>query len=274
MIIIKKKKNMKLKYLSGILLLMVTLFATSCDEEDDYSIRTGEIISEITTGSATVTAVSAEIQGIVKDLNLVSSASYEVGAYYSTDADPTTSGTKKSGTVDGNGNVTTSLTGLTTGITYYYATYVTLQNKVTYFGDIKSFVATNVVVTTNDAMYVTYSKATFSANITGTDDLGTVETGVKLALSVDGITSGISRELTTVSGLLPGTTYYYVAYAKVGDGYVYGETKELTTATQAMEYVDLGLSVLWASSNIGADTESDAGTLFGYGDQTAMLTST
>jgi hypothetical protein len=265
---------MKLKYLSGILLLMVTLFATSCDEDDDYSIRTGEIISEITTGSATVTAISAEVQGTVKDLNLVSSASYEVGAYYSTDADPTASGTKKSGTVDESGNVLTNITGLTTGTTYYYATYVTLQSKVTLFGDIKSFVATNAVVVTNDATDVTYSKATFSANITGTEGLGTFETGVKLALSASDITSGISRELTTVGGLLPGTTYYYAAYAKVGDGYVYGATKELKTLTQAMEYVDLGLSVMWASSNIGADTESDAGTLFGYGDQTAMLTST
>lgn len=265
---------MKLKYLSGILLLVVTLFAASCDEDDDYSIRTGEIISEITTGSATVTAVSAEVQGTVKDLGRVSSASYEVGAYYSTKADPTASGTKKSGTVDENGNVTTGLTGLATGTTYYYATYVILQGKITYFGDIKSFVATNAVVTTNDATDVTFSKATFSANIEGTEGLETVETGVKLALSADGVTSGTSRELTTASGLLPGTTYYYAAYVKVGDGYVYGETKKLTTDTQTMEYVDLGLSVMWASCNIGADTESDAGTLFGYGDQTAMLTST
>lgn len=265
---------MKIKYLSGILLLAAVLFAVSCDVEDDYAVRTGEIISEITTGTASVTAISAEVRGTVKDLTLVSPGSYEVGAYYGTTADPTASGSKKSGSADENGNVVTAITGLTTGTTYYYATYVTLQNKVTRFGDIKSFVATNTTVTTKDATDITSSKATFSADITGTDGLASFETGVKLSLSADNITSGISRELSTVGGLLPGTTYYYAAFAKIGDGYVYGETKTLTTATQNMEYIDLGLSVMWAKHNIGADTESEAGTLFGYGDQTAMKAST
>jgi hypothetical protein len=265
---------MKLRYLSGILLLAAGLLATSCDEEDNYTGRTGEIISEITTGIASVTAISAEVQGTVKNLTLVSSASYEVGAYYGTTANSVTSGSKKSGSIDENGNVVTFITGLTTGTTYYYATYVTLQNKVTMFGDIKSFVATDIKVTTKDASDITSSKATFSADITGTDGLESLETGVKLSYSAGNITSGISRELSTVGGLLPGTTYYYAAFAKVGDGYVYGETKTFATATQNMEYVDLGLSVMWAKNNIGADMESEVGTLFGYGDQTAMLTST
>ncbi|MCK9342170.1 MAG: hypothetical protein M0P37_10595, partial [Synergistaceae bacterium] len=255
-------------------MLVAGLFTTSCDVEEDYTVRTGEIISEITTGTASVTAVAAEVTGTVKDLSLVSSASYEVGAYYGTEADPITAGSKKSGSVDENGNVVTSITGLSTGTTYYYATYVTLQDKVTKFGDIKSFVATNAVVVTNDAAEITSSKATFTADISGTDGLGSFETGVKLSLSADDITSGITRELTEVGGLLPGTTYYYAAFARIGDGFVYGETKSVTTPTQQMEYVDLGLSVMWAKNNIGADSESETGTLFGYGDQTAMITST
>lgn len=264
---------MKLKYFSSILLLATALFVASCEDEDDYSIRTGEIISEITTGSATVTAVSAEIQGTVKDLTKVSSPSYEVGVYYGTTADPTVSGTKKSGSVDENGSMVTKVSGLTTGQTYYYATYVTLQKKVTKFGEIKSFVATAVKVTTKDAVDITSGKAVFSADITGAEGLGTIETGVKLALTADDVTSGRSCELSTVGGLLPGTAYFYAAFVKVGDGYVYGETKKLTTAEQKMEYVDMGLSVMWAKTNIGADTETEAGALFGYGDQTGMMTS-
>ncbi len=255
-------------------MLAAGLFATSCDVEEDYLSRSGEIVSEITTGTASVTAIAAEVTGTVKDLTLVSPGSYEVGAYYGTAADPTTAGSKRSGSVDENGNVVTTITGLTTGTTYYYATYVTLQDKVTKFGEIKSFVATNVIVTTKEAEEITSSKAIFSADITGTDGLGSFETGVKLALSADDITSGITRELAEVGGLLPGTTYYYAAFAKIGDGYVYGETKTVTTLTQQMGYVDLGLSVMWAQTNIGADSESEAGTLFGYGDQTAMMTST
>jgi hypothetical protein len=130
-----------------------------------------------------------------------------------------------------------------------------------------------VNVTTKDATDVTSCKTTFSADITGDNGLESLETGVKLSFSADDVASGISRELSTVGGLLPGATYYYAAFAKVGDGYVYGETKTLTTVTQTIEYVDLGLSVLWAKNNIGADVESEAGTRFGYGDQTAMLTS-
>ena len=264
---------MNLKYISAILLLAAGLFATSCDVEEDYSIRTGEIVSEITTGSASVTAIAAEVTGTVKDLTLVSSGSYEVGAYYGTAADPTTAGSKKSGSVDENGNVVTEITGLTTGTTYYYATYVTLQDKVTKFGDIKSFVATTAQVTTNEAEGITSSKATITANFSGTEGLASFETGVKFSLSADDVTSGITRELGEVSGLLPGTTYHYAAFAKIGDGYVFGETKTVTTLMQQMEYVDLGLSVMWAQSNIGADSESETGTLFGYGDQTAMMTS-
>ena len=264
---------MKIRYISAILLLAAGLFATSCDVEDDYTIRTGEIISEITTGSASVTAIAAEVTGTVKDLTLVSSGSYEVGAYYGTGADPTTAGTKKSGSVDENGNVVTAITGLATGTTYYYATYVTLQDKVTKFGDIKSFVATAAKVTTKEAEEITSSKATFLADISGTEGLASFDTGVKLSLSADNVTSGITRELGEVGGLLPGTTYYYAAFARIGDGYLYGETKTVTTLTQQMEYVDLGLSVMWATHNIGADSESEAGTLFGYGDQTAMMTS-
>ncbi len=262
---------MKLRYLSGILLLATGLFVASCDDEDEYSVRTGEIISEIRTGDASVTATSAEVRGTVKDLGLVSSTSYQVGVYYGTTADPTTSGMKKIGVVDENGNVVTSLTGLTTGTTYYYATYVTLQNKVTKFGEIKSFVATAAKVSTKNAVDITGCKATFAADITGTEGLDSPETGVKLALTAEKVTSGKSVALSTVGGLLPGITYYYAAFVKVGDGYVYGDIKNFTTAVQQMEYVDMGLSVLWAKYNIGAEAETEAGALFGYGDPTGML---
>ena len=60
---------MKLKYLSGLLLLATGLFVASCDDEDDYTIATGNIITEVTTGDpSSVTAVSAVLQGTVRDL--------------------------------------------------------------------------------------------------------------------------------------------------------------------------------------------------------------
>ena len=152
---------MKLKYLSGILLLAASLFVTSCDDEDDYSASTGQVLSEVVTGSANVTAISAEVQGTVKNLAGLASSSYEVGVYYGTDGTPASTGIKATGSVDDNGTVKTILNGLTTGKTYYYVTYVTLQKKVTRYGEVKSFVATDVQVTTNAPQSLKSSKAEF-----------------------------------------------------------------------------------------------------------------
>ena len=52
------------------------------------------------------------------------------------------------------------------------------------------------------------------------------------------------------------TKYYYAAYLDLGSGVVYGDIKEFTTATTDFnpenDFVDLGLSVKWAKSNLGA----------------------
>lgn len=249
------------------------MLSVSCEEDDEYSIRQGEIISQVTTGEVSVTAISAEVQGVVKDLTQVVASSYEVGVVYGTTEDPTASGTKQVGSIDEQGNLTATLSGLTTGQTYYYATYVTLQKKLTKYGEVKSFVATQARVETVEAADIAATQALFAANYTGTEGID-YEAGVKIALSEADAQQGVACPLGVVKGLLPATTYYYVPYAKVGDGYVYGETKSLTTATQQMEYVDMGLSVLWAKCNIGAEAETEVGSLVGYGDATGMMRST
>lgn len=257
---------MKLRYLSGILLLATGMFVSSCeDDTEDYTIRTGEIVSEVTTGAANATAVSAVVQGTVKDLTSVASSTYEVGVYYGTTDNPVATGAKKIGSVDEAGNVTVTLTGLNNGETYYYATYVILQKKVSYYGDVKSFVATQVKVATADATDITATKVKLGATITGTEGVETI-TGVKVSMIEADVQKGTEYPLGLIESLLPGTTYYYAPYAVVGEGYVYGETKSFTTAAQAMEYVDMGLSVLWAKNNIGAEVEQELGAAFVYGD--------
>ena len=212
---------MKIKYLSGILLLTGALALTACSDEEDYAASTTPLITEITTGDASVTAVSAAIDGTVKDLSHANATSYEVGVVYSTSADPTNGGTKVA-----------QLTGLHTGTTYNYATYVCLQNKVYKYGETKTFVATNAKAITKDAQDVSYTKASFSADYFGLEGLSNPEKGLKISMSKDNLAEARDFDLTTVGGLLPGTKYYYAAYVKVGDGYVFGDTKELTTKTQ------------------------------------------
>ena len=48
---------MKMKYLAGVMLLMAGLCSLSSCSDDDYSAATGNVISTIETGDASVTAM-------------------------------------------------------------------------------------------------------------------------------------------------------------------------------------------------------------------------
>lgn len=67
----------------------------------------------------------------------------------------------------------------------------------------------------------------------------------------------------TVSDLNFSTTYSYRAYLKIDDDFTYGET--LTFTTPSGPFVDLGLSVKWASKNMGSETASDKGYYYQWG---------
>lgn len=275
---------MKTKYFAGLLLMAASAFTlSSCNDDVDYEVATGNIITTVETGEASVTAVSAEVTGKVLDLSSLDASAYSVGVKYGTNQDPTTSGKSQAGTIDETGTVSASLTGLTKGTTYYYAVYVTLQGTLTKYGDVKSFVATDAQIATAAATNVTACTATLNGQASGLDGLISTESqmnfGFKLATTADGVESGKDYAQTTsvgtvsqkVEGLLPGTTYYYAAYFQLEDGLVYGETQSFTTAAQEMEYVDLGLSMMWAKWNLGAEKESDLGLQAGYGDLTGGL---
>lgn len=260
---------------------------TACSDDDDYSVATGNIISAVETGDASVTTTTATISGTVLDLSKYDATSYEVGTIYGTNQDPTTSGTKKAGSLDtSTGSVSTTITGLTKGVKYYYATYVTLQGKVTKYGDVKEFTTVDAQIVAADASNITSVGATLGGTVDNEASIlnegsSTISYGVKIATTEGGILDGadLAEEGTSLSfsvpveELLPGRTYHYAAYYKLGDGYVFSDTKSFTTASKDMEYVDLGLSVMWAKYNIGAESETDLGGLYGYGDITGMSTS-
>lgn len=271
-------------YISGIAaaLALGTAF-TSCEEEDDYSISQTAVISQLATGSATPSAIAATVSGTVSGLNQLSSSRYQVGFVFGTNEDVTNTGSKVTGSVDADGNITGTLSDLTEGKTYYYAAYVTLQGVVTQFGDVKSFVTTDAAIATAEATEVSTCKATLNGQISGSDGAEeATAAGFRYALTEAGVATGIDVAVdatsgtysTQISGLLPATTYYYSAYSQVGSNDLTGEVKSFTTDTQSMEYVDLGLSTLWAKYNIGAEAEEEAGAQAGFGDQTFMLRST
>ena len=271
-------KQNKLFILSSIVALSLggTCF-TSCDDSEDYSISTEATVTEITTGQAQPTAISAIVSGKVLNLSNMSPARYVVGAVFGTDADLETNGTKTIGSIDANGTVTTTLTGLEEDKTYYYATYVTLQSKVSYMGEVKTFTTTDAAVATSNATSVSTCKAVLNGQTTGLEGAEKASTvGFRYALKADQVETGyviLADEVTAnfstkLKGLLPGTTYYYAAFSQMDKNYLLGEVKSFTTATQEMEYVDLGLSVLWAKYNVGAEKEEEFGAHGGFGDQT------
>lgn len=257
---------------------------SSCSDDDDYTVATGNIVTLVETGDVAVTATSATATGRVLDLSQMVVSSYQVGVVYGTNPDPATAGKKQVGGIDADGNVTTTINELVKGTTYYYATFVTLQNTVNYYGEVRSFVATDAQIATAGATAVSATKATLGGQANVDVSLinpaeGAVEYGIRLAREADKVTSGVDFPLAAsnsnsftvdVDGLLPGQTYYYVAYFKLADGYVYGDVNSFTTATQELEYVDLGLSVLWAKWNLGAQAESERGALIGWADLSGL----
>lgn len=271
------------------LLLASMAFVCSCDDEDDLSIATGSIITTVTTGSADVTAVSATVYGTVLDLSSQASSSYTVGAYYSTVESSVTSGTKVTGSIDENGTVTAAISGLSSGQTYYYCIFVTLQGKVSYYGSVLSFVTTDSPIATASAASVTAVSATLGGTLTGVSDLlasgdGSLEYGIVIStesdeasvqegteMSVSGSTNSFSL---TLNGLVPSTTYYYAAYRVLDGSYAYGDVESFTTSDFEMEYVDLGLNAEWATCNVGATTASELGGLYGWGDASGILRTT
>lgn len=73
-----------------------------------------------------------------------------------------------------------------------------------------------------------------------------------------------AREVT-LEGLDFETTYYYRALAECGDNKILEDISHQFTIGPDDRIVDLGLSVKWASRNIGADTESDYGYYVAWG---------
>lgn len=88
--------------------------------------------------------------------------------------------------------------------------------------------------------------------------------GRKLANSLE---SG--KYTVKISSLNYSTTYYYCAYTCTCGKYTYSKVQEFTTSekpTVRYEYVDLGLSVKWATMNVGAESPEDYGDYFAWGE--------
>lgn len=78
----------------------------------------------------------------------------------------------------------------------------------------------------------------------------------------------------TLSNLSQKTTYYYRTYVKLGEEMFYGNTcsaqtvEEVNYTINGHKFIDLGLpsGMLWAESNVGADSPTEKGDYFAWGE--------
>ena len=81
---------------------------------------------------------------------------------------------------------------------------------------------------------------------------------------------GVGTFASSIENLLANTTYYVRAYATNEVGTSYGEEVSFTTLDRTFEngheYVDLGLSVKWATCNVGANSPEEYGDYFAWGE--------
>lgn len=267
-----------------ILSLFLGIALSACND-DNFDVYPTPIIGEesVKTGSSDVTATSATFHGTVDGLKNAAPASYVVGFNYGSSENDLNKSVNGSLT-EGN-NITATVGGLTEGTTVYYQAFVKLQGKLTFTGEIKSLVTTDAVVTTKEASATGAFGATLGASVTGAPT--NVAYGVIIAGSNDPeevreglmIPAGSEADFTVdAKGLSASRDYYYAGYADLGSGIVYGETKHFRTNDYDFDVendlIDLGLSVKWARYNVGAESETEFGGYFGFGDPSGTLTTT
>jgi len=135
------------------------------------------------------------------------------------------------------------------------------------------------VVVTGDATEVATHTAVLSGTANITPGNGEIKVGILYSLE-ENITSDNSTELVakeldshnyytvTATDLKAGRKYYYCAFVYQGGVWFKGEIKSFNTVAIQLvtKYVDLGLSVNWATCNVGAEKPEDLGDYYAWGE--------
>ena len=220
-----------------------------------------------TTAANSITSSSAVLGG-----NIASNGGNAVSDYglvYSTTSNPPTTADNiyQIGTNDFSGAYSGTLSGLSPATTYYIAAYATNSNGTSY-GSTSSFttLATTPNVTTTTLSSITLNTANGGGTITSNGGASITAQGVcwntagsptvSDTKTTDGTTSPFTSSIT---GLLPNTTYKIRAYATNSIGTSYGNEVTLTTGSSSYYFVPTGSPNLasasqWNSSADGSGT--------------------
>jgi hypothetical protein len=200
------------------------------------------------------------------------------GICYATTQNPTTSNTTiSSGT--GTGSFSVSITGLTSGVTYYVRAYAT-NSSGTNYGTQQSFTTLTVpTLSTTSASAVTATTATTGGNITSDGGATVTARGVCYATTQNPTTSnttvsggtGVGAFTSNLTGLTTNTTYYVRAYATNSAGTNYGSQVSFTTTSaqvpslttnQVINITTNSAQVTYSIVSLGSGTITEKGIVY------------
>lgn len=161
----------------------------------------------------------------------------------------------------------------------------TAQLKIKYKNESdKNICIVHPCIETCDPTEIGSSSTTLNGKITGCSNIEfefgfcysrenknpTVENGMKNDEVVNAMEDDCIIYSVVLSELEPETTYYFRTYMYINGQYIYGDVKTFTTtvgeSASIAEAVDLGLSVKWASHNVGATKPEEYGGYYAWGE--------
>jgi hypothetical protein len=193
------------------------------------------------------------------------------GVVWNTSTNPTISLSTKTTDGTGIGTFSSSVTGLTSGVTYYVRAYATNSVGTKYGPEITvtSAQAVATLATTTAASSITATSASSGGNITYNGGATVTASGVvwstsaspTVALSTkttDGAADGTFS--SSITGLSPGTLYYVRSYATNSVGTSYGAQISFTTlTTPTLAATTAASSIAVTTATSGGDISSDGG---------------
>ncbi len=190
------------------------------------------------------------------------------GVCWSTSADPTVALSTKTTDGTGSGVFTSSITGLTVGITYHVRAYATNVAGTGYGNDISFTTGTDGMpsLTTSNVSAITLTTATSGGSITSDGGTVVTERGVcwsttanpTIADSKTSDGTGTGAFTSSITSLTAGTTYHVRAYATNGVGTSYGSDIMFTTYALAAPVATSPTNVLQASFSANWNASSEA----------------
>jgi uncharacterized protein (TIGR02145 family) len=219
-----------------------------------------------TTAASNVTTIGATLGGNVTGDG--GAAITSRGICWSTSQNPTTANSKTTDGI-GIGSFTSSITGLTAGITYYVRAYAAnglgtaYGNQITFTTSLNPSLAT---VTTSSVTNITMTGATLGGNVTSDGGAGILERGICLTLAIDqtyldlnkfSIGNGLGTFSKDFTGLKQNTEYCMKAYAINSKGTSYGIVTKFITSLLPTVTTTTASNITSTGANLGGNVTSD-----------------